>query len=93
MRRRELQKFVISVLQVQLNNPTNSLLLTQRAWRKVDEIEGRIEELIEETHEAEHGAIGVVNMHNWIFAHVDEFVGGFALQNCSTKKSKKHTSI
>lgn len=59
-------------------------ILTQRAWREVDEIEGRVEELVEETHEAEDSAIGVVNMHNWIFAHVDEFVGGFALQKCST---------
>lgn len=56
-------------------------LLTQRARCKIDKIQSGVEKFVEETHESKDSAISIVNMHNWIFIHVNEFMRSFALQN------------
>jgi hypothetical protein len=56
--------------------------LTNGARCEVEKVESGVEELVEETHEAQHGPVGVVDVHDRVLVHIDELVGCFALQNC-----------
>jgi hypothetical protein len=55
--------------------------LTNGARCEVEKVESGVEELVEETHEAQHCPVGVVDVHDRVLVHVDELVGCFALQN------------
>lgn len=67
--------------------------LTEGSWCEVEQVQSSVEELIEETHESQYRSVGVVNMHDGVLVHVDEFVRGLALQNRSVIEIDKSANL
>lgn len=55
--------------------------LTDGSGCEVEQIQSGIEQFVEQAHEAQHGTVRVINMHDWILVHIDELMRRFALQN------------
>lgn len=52
----------------------------ERAFSKVQRVQGRKERLVAEAHDKQHRSRGVIHLHDRVLSQVDHLVAGFPLE-------------